>query len=66
MYTISGNKICYRVVSSTDSRAMSAKDEFCAEILQINDRIEVYQFAGETKEFTIHRVQGPPPCASGT
>ena len=65
-YTIDGNKICYKVISSTDTRAMSAGDKFCAEIVKINDSIEIYRFVGETREFTIRRVQGPPPCAGGT
>lgn len=65
-YAISGSTICYDVISSSDARAMSPGDRFCAEIVRIDEDSETYRFAGEKKEFTIRRVQGPPPCAGGT
>lgn len=61
-YTIQENRICYREVESGDPRAVSTRNQFCAEILKINDTIEVYRFVGESREFSMRRVNSPPPC----
>lgn len=64
-YTIDGNRICYRVTRSNNARVMSAGDRFCADILRIDDRVQIYRFTDEAKAYTVRRVRGPAPCAGG-
>ena len=55
-YTVNGRRVCHRFIESSQPGTVKPGDTFCADVLEIDDKIQRFRLDGAAGDSWIYRV----------